>query len=64
VIGEYTIGGATFDALVFRSYEGKNLMYAARTRNGFTPKLRAGFQPPPAGRGIATASVFHASAAM
>src|SRR5581483_5967730 len=40
VIGGYTIGGATFDALVFRYYEGKNLIYAARTRNGFTPKLR------------------------
>lgn len=41
VIGGYTIGGATFDALVFGHYEGKDLMYAARTRNGFTPKLRA-----------------------
>jgi ATP-dependent DNA ligase len=41
VIGGYTIGGATFDALVFGYYEGKDLIYAARTRNGFTPKLRA-----------------------
>jgi ATP-dependent DNA ligase len=41
VIGGYTIGGATFDALVFGYHEGKELIYAARTRNGFTPKLRA-----------------------
>jgi bifunctional non-homologous end joining protein LigD len=41
VIGGYTLGGATFDALVFGYYEGDKLMYAARTRNGFTPRLRA-----------------------
>jgi bifunctional non-homologous end joining protein LigD len=40
VIGGYTIGGETFDALVFGYYQGKNLMYVGRTRNGFTPKLR------------------------
>jgi DNA ligase D-like protein (predicted ligase) len=40
VIGGYTVGGSTFDALVFGYYEGKSLMYAARTRNGFTPALR------------------------
>jgi bifunctional non-homologous end joining protein LigD len=40
VIGGYTVGGKTFDALVFGYYEGGKLMYAARTRNGFTPKLR------------------------
>jgi DNA ligase D-like protein (predicted ligase) len=40
VIGGYTIGGATFDALVFGYYEGDKLMYAARTRNGFTTSLR------------------------
>jgi DNA ligase D-like protein (predicted ligase) len=40
VIGGYTLGGATFDALVFGYYEGDHLIYAARTRNGFTPKLR------------------------
>jgi hypothetical protein len=37
VIGGYTIGGKTFDALVFGYYEGGGLVYAARTRNGFTP---------------------------
>jgi DNA ligase D-like protein (predicted ligase) len=41
VIGGYTIGGSTFDALIFGYYEGRDLIYAARTRNGFTPKLRA-----------------------
>jgi DNA ligase D-like protein (predicted ligase) len=41
VIGGYTVGGTTFDALVFGYYEGARLMYVARTRNGFTPSLRA-----------------------
>ena len=41
VIGGYTIGGATFDALIFGYYDGDDLIYAARTRNGSTPKLRA-----------------------
>jgi DNA ligase D-like protein (predicted ligase) len=40
VIGGYTVGGATFDALIFGYYDGKDLIYAARTRNGFTPRLR------------------------
>jgi len=40
VIGGYTVGGSTFDALVFGYYDGGELIYAARTRNGFTPKLR------------------------
>jgi ATP-dependent DNA ligase len=41
VIGGYTLGTKTFDALVFGYYEGKKLIYAARTRNGFTPATRA-----------------------
>jgi DNA ligase D-like protein (predicted ligase) len=41
VIGGYTRGTKTFDALVFGYYEGDRLMYAARTRNGFTPVTRA-----------------------
>jgi bifunctional non-homologous end joining protein LigD len=41
VIGGYTLGGITFDALIFGYYEGNELLYAARTRNGFTPGLRA-----------------------
>ena len=40
VIGGYTRGTKTFDALVFGYYEGKKLMYVARTRNGFTPVMR------------------------
>ena len=40
VIGGYTLGGRTFDALVLGYYEGNNLLYASRTRNGFTPAIR------------------------
>src|SRR5688572_6307104 len=40
VIGGYTIGTRTFDALVIGYYEGSRLMYASRTRNGFTPATR------------------------
>jgi len=40
VIGGYTLGSKTFDALIFGHYEGKRLLYAARTRSGFTPALR------------------------
>ena len=41
VIGGYTRGTQTFDALVFGYYEGNDLIYVARTRNGFTPRTRA-----------------------
>ncbi len=41
VIGGYTIGTNTFDALIFGYYEDDRLIYVARTRNGFTPALRA-----------------------
>ena len=41
VIGGYTVGSKTFDALIFGYYEGDRLIYAARTRNGFTPVVRA-----------------------
>lgn len=40
VIGGYTIGTKTFDALIFGYYEGDRLLYVARTRNGFTPAMR------------------------
>jgi DNA ligase D-like protein (predicted ligase) len=40
VIGGYTLGTKTFDALVIGYYEGDRLLYAARTRNGFTPATR------------------------
>jgi DNA ligase D-like protein (predicted ligase) len=41
VIGGYTVGSSTFDAVVFGYYEGGRLIYAGRTRSGFTPALRA-----------------------
>jgi bifunctional non-homologous end joining protein LigD len=41
VIGGYTHGTKTFDALIFGYYEGDRLIYVARTRNGFTPVTRA-----------------------
>ena len=40
VVGGYTLGTKTFDALICGYYEGDRLMYAARTRNGFTPAVR------------------------
>ena len=41
VIAGYTRGTNTFDALIFGYYEGKELVYVARTRSGFTPATRA-----------------------
>jgi bifunctional non-homologous end joining protein LigD len=41
VIGGYTRGTETFDALIFGYFEGEKLIYVARTRNGFTPVTRA-----------------------
>jgi hypothetical protein len=35
VIGGYTVGGDPFDALIFGYHEKGELIYAARTRNGF-----------------------------
>jgi ATP-dependent DNA ligase len=40
IIGGYTVGGSTFDALIFGYYDGPRLLYAGRTRSGFTPALR------------------------
>ena len=40
VIGGYTRGTKTFDALIVGYYEGDRLIYVARTRNGFTPLTR------------------------
>jgi DNA ligase D-like protein (predicted ligase) len=40
VIAGYTPSPKNFDALVIGYYEGDNLIYAARTRNGFTPAAR------------------------
>jgi bifunctional non-homologous end joining protein LigD len=44
VIGGYTVGGATFDAIIFGHYEGDRLLYVSRTRSGFTPALRRSSQ--------------------
>jgi ATP-dependent DNA ligase len=41
VIAGYTPSLKNFDALVIGYYEDGKLMYAARTRNGFTPASRA-----------------------
>jgi bifunctional non-homologous end joining protein LigD len=46
VIGGYTKGGSTFDALVFGYYERDRLLCAARTRNGFSPAARARLMKP------------------
>jgi DNA ligase D-like protein (predicted ligase) len=40
VIGGYTIGSRTLDAVIFGYYDNGKLLYAGRTRNGFTPSLR------------------------
>lgn len=42
VIGGYTLGTRTFDAVIFGAYRGNELVYVARTRNGFTAATRAG----------------------
>src|SRR5579863_5867146 len=39
VIGGYTASDKNFDALVIGYYENDELIYAARTGNGFTPRL-------------------------
>jgi DNA ligase D-like protein (predicted ligase) len=41
VIGGYTLGTNTFDALIIGHYADGQLIYAARTRSGFTPAARA-----------------------
>jgi bifunctional non-homologous end joining protein LigD len=41
VIGGYTPGPHAFDALIFGYYQDGNLIYAGRTRSGFTPAVRA-----------------------
>ena len=40
VIAGYTFGTKTFDAVIIGYYEGERLIYAARTRNGFTLATR------------------------
>jgi hypothetical protein len=40
VIAGYTSSASNFDAIIFGYYDGGELMYAGRTRNGFTPPSR------------------------
>jgi len=40
VIGGYTVGGKNFDAIICGYFESGQLVYVARTRNGFTPSSR------------------------
>ncbi len=40
VIGGYTPAARNFDALIFGYFEGDRLLYAGRTRSGFTPTTR------------------------
>ena len=40
VIGGYIPGSTTFDSILVGNYEGRDLMYAARIRNGFAPASR------------------------
>jgi hypothetical protein len=40
VIGGYTASARNFDAVVFGYFDGGKLMYAGRTRSGFTPSPR------------------------
>jgi len=37
VIGGYTPSASSFDALIFGYYQSGELIYVAKTRNGFTP---------------------------
>lgn len=43
LIGGYTAGALTFDALVFGYYGGDKLIYAAHTRNGLGILVRPNF---------------------
>jgi hypothetical protein len=40
VVGGYFPGPDGFDSIIVGYYEGKNLMYVARTRNGFVSASR------------------------
>jgi bifunctional non-homologous end joining protein LigD len=40
LVGGYVENGKNFDSIVVGYYEGADLLYVARVRNGFTPSLR------------------------
>jgi len=44
VIAGYTAGPRAFGALIFGYYDGDRLLYAGRTRSGFTPGVRGKLQ--------------------
>jgi hypothetical protein len=51
VVGGYVAIGKNFDSIVVGYYEGDDLVYVARVRNGFTPSLkRFGVQEIPRAR--------------
>jgi bifunctional non-homologous end joining protein LigD len=41
IIGGYSVGGSTFDAVIVGHFVDGKFVYVARTRSGFTPALRA-----------------------
>ena len=41
IIGGYSVGGSTFDAVILGQVVDGKLFYVARTRSGFTPASRA-----------------------
>jgi ATP-dependent DNA ligase len=41
IIGGYSLGGATLDAVIVGNVVAEKLVYVARTRSGFTPAWRA-----------------------
>jgi hypothetical protein len=45
IIGGYTVGGRSFDAVMFGHYEGPRLLHIERTRKGFTPALQESLMP-------------------
>lgn len=45
VVGGYVPGSQGFESLVVGYYKGKKLMYAARVKNGFVPRIRAEIFP-------------------
>ena len=51
VIGGYTASAKNFDALIFGYYKDNKLIYAARTRNGFTPASQGEAVPAIQGNG-------------
>jgi hypothetical protein len=60
VIGDYIPGTRGFDALLVALYENKRLIFAAKVKNGFVPRIRDELFPAP--QDSATCPVPHAAA--